>query len=472
MSDSVDTPERVWLPTPRDPGAGLDQNNAPGRILGGMPAGHVEANLETWRTHPWMPAQLRSLLTLEYAAESVRSIAREAVPPWFTALLAGYGEAAAALSLSPRRPVLWKWCRFHIRATAYTWKAPTPALVALTERLADVKLGLVLFNALVDDVADVLRDPDLLTVFLAIPTAGGGFGAAADSGAYAALRGELARIGRTDAEAYFDLTVSTWHTTLGELRDAAGPAYPEFQHQLATDYRHILASMRFSFDLNREPGRVLRMSPAALERAYGAPDVETILAHNANRAAFFTIDLMAASRCDPDRFRKLVAGGGVDLARRGALIFQEMHIIGNALATGAREAAVDDVTNEVFTSASRLLNVMDPSSIPARLRGRPDPDRDGVLIAALNQARATRSQAPTGHGGAGGSSGDGRDPAADIAELIALSGAEQHCLRRWLDLRGDAVEALRATEDSYDARSLLAANDRQLVLHLAYQGGI
>lgn len=445
---------------------------------------HIAPCLGYWRKSPNVPPEVHKLLTAENVFGSVFRIAKERKPGWVDRLLGKYNTtlsdlqssttAGALRSIRIRNPILWPWCRFNIKNVTYPLYRGDSSRAAVAESITDVKLTLVLFNVLLDDIADSLQEAGVLRVFLEIPFAGGAFGIAGDK-EYARLRDHLRAIGWSRLEAYFDLAVEVWVQALTKLKEHLTEACDELMPELGRDYDLILKSMRLSVDLNNRPTEILRMPPSALEREYGDAHVGEILAHNANRMAFFTIDQMCLRAFDPHRYKEMAASHALEVYRHSALIFQDMQQIGNSVATGARETSSDDITNELFKIANDRLNTTDDWPLPEHLARIPGFERRDALLKAFElkkEIKRTMQQSVTGSAEHGSQAHEYTAFGEDIEHMVELSGAEHYYFHHWLKRREEVLDLFYKCEDWLDHYQLMSANDLLLVLHLMYKGRI
>jgi hypothetical protein len=233
--------------------------------------------------------------------------------------------------------------------------------------------------------------------------------------------------------------------------------------------------MDYSVDLNRQPREIFSLSSDALERWYGSPTPGAILAHNANRAVFYTIDAMCLRAFDPERYAEMVAAGAVDVCRESAWIYQDLQQIGNSVATNLRESDSDDITNELFKIANDRLNMVDDWPLPEHLARIPGfPRKDAILTAfeLKKAARRARNAHPSGSREHEAAQLEYRAFGEDIEQMVEMSGAEHYYFLHWMHRREEAVDLLYRCDDWIDRSSLIVANDLLLVLHLMYKGRI
>lgn len=445
---------------------------------------HLAPCLGYWRSNQNVPAEVKELLTAERVFGSVFRIAKERKSVWLDRLLGRYAAVTGDLKGAPgkhgplpiktRNPILWPWCRFNIRNVAYRLYRRDASMAADEDVIDDVKVALVLLNVLLDDLADAVQDAELLAPFLAIPFAGGGFGVATPD-EYAALRSRLGEIGWPQFEAYFDLAVDTWKISIEKLKQVVGKAYEALEDELALNHRILLKAMQFSADLNERPEAIFALGPAAMKERYLFPTFGEILAHNANRAVFFTIDKMFLRAFDPERYTEIVAAGAMDLYRQNAWIYQDAHQTGNSVATGARELESDDITNELFKIANDRLNSLDDWPLSEHLAKLPGfPRRDAVLAAFARKKELKRaaSKLPAGSPEHAALQREYTAFGEDIELMVDLSGAEHAYFQHWLKRREEAIDVLYNCEDWMDRYTLHDANDLVMVLHLLYKGRI
>jgi len=434
----------------------------------------VAIGLGHWRANSNVPAPVRELLKADDIYRCILEVERlEPCDPlarlidlYSSTITALNGDGRGETGIKVRKPVLWMWCKFNIKNVAHPFAPRRWPLAACDERLrdaiADAKVMLVIFNVVLDDVSDVLQDRELFALMSRIPTAAGRFGVATPAD-YARLRAQLGDIGRERFAGYFDLAVEIWVTALTSLAALTGDGYRELEAQLGSDYELVLSSMRLSVDINLEPQEIFYLSPVELKRRYGEETIGDVLAHNANVAAFFTIDLMCLRNLDRERYRQLVLSGAIDLCRRAALISQDMLQLGNSVATGAREIGADDLSNELFKIANDLLNERDDWEQPAHLRHLP---RRDLLLALFMRKRSLRRVDTTAAAREYAALGE------DIKQLFDRSGAERHYFCRWLRQRDQQAQVCAEAGDLIDPEQVRRADELLLVMHLIYKGSI
>jgi hypothetical protein len=456
---------------------------------------HLAPCLGYWRSNPSVPPRVQALLTPENVYSSALEIAKTRKSRALDRLIAHYTSTVGALqselertrktAIKVRNPILWPWCKYNIKNVAYSFqrgkaggdprRPPDGGGTegSLEDTIADVKLMLVVFNVLLDDVADNLQDARILEILSGIPTVGGELGVAPSRG-YDRLKGRLREIDERRFEPYFDLAVETWRVALTTLEELTGAAFQELKPQLAHDYDRILRAMRFSVDLNSNPGKMFNLDADVLEREYGGGRFGEIFGHNANRVAFFTIDLMRLRHADPERYADIVRSGSIHVYRESAMLFQEMHQMGNSVATGAREAWSDDMSNELFKIANDLLNE-EVRQLPPSLSKFEGTPKEDELMTSFNQRREAKRKLRELTPGTPAHDAKLREyqRLGDRIDLLfESSAAEMHYFQQWLAARDKVADIFAGAGDCADQDDLLYNNDLILVLHLMYKGKI
>ena len=328
-----------------------------------------------------------------------------------------------------RDETVLRWCRANIRRTSQRYRdaAGRPCFdEARLDALAEVKLRAVVFNILLDDLADDVQDRRLFELFRRIPFADDGRLAALSEVRRARLRRELEPAWR----AYFDLAADSWNEFWHSLRLAVGaPALERFGEQLCADYELLVASMDYALELNDDP------SAANLLRSDGAE----LLAHNMNMMAFETIDRMALVRSCPQLDARLAE----DTALYQRLRAMAEHVqyngqLGNSTTTLGAEIDENCLANVVF----QLAVVRTGDTVPCEL--------------ALRRQRAL----------ARGDVDTYRDLGGRMAAWVEASGAQGACSRQWVERR-EAIEELAQLGDAavrgvLDVEAMLAGNDMLL----------
>lgn len=445
---------------------------------------HVAPCLGYWRACAIVPDEVKPFLSAENVFGSVFRIAKERRPPWVDRLLARYTTITTDLANRPgkhgpipiqtRNSILWPWCKFNIKNVTYKLYRSDAALVDAEETLADIKLVLVLFNVLLDDIADCLQDRELLQIFTQIPSAAGRVDLARPED-YTRLRRRLQAMGYPQFEAYFDLAVDCWVESIGRLRQVVGAGFDEHHAQFARDHELLLGAMQFSADVNTSSAEVFAASDETLRSRYGCDSFSDILAHNANRAVFFTIDQMALRAFDPARHEEMASSQACESYRENALVFQDMHQVGNSLATGARETDSDDLSNEIFKIANDRLNQIDDWPLPPHVEALAGASRKDVVLRAFERKKQLKrewNRHPDGSPEREGARAEYVALGGDIERMVEMSGAERYYFEHWWHRREDALDVFYQCGDWIDGSQLVTANDLVLVLHLMYKGRI
>lgn len=207
-----------------------------------------------------------------------------------------------------RDPYLWRWCRQAVEITTLSCVPPERR-----ERLGDTKTLGVMFDVLLDDVADRNGSDELLDLLLELP-----LGARPTQ-----------RDGLTDEEAaYGAFATRLWREITSRAREL--PRYDEFAEVLRFDYLQLCNVMRYSRLVNNDLD-LLNMT----EHDLYSP-------HNMHIMICSTFDLMASPSFDR---REL--GGVREVAWRA----QCMGRIGNLITTWERELGEGDFSSGVFAQA-------------------------------------------------------------------------------------------------------------------------
>jgi hypothetical protein len=199
---------------------------------------------------------------------------------------------------------LWKWVRRGVEVTSLSSVEPD-----LWDAVCDTKTLGVMFDVLVDDVADAGSDPEYLERLIALtedqPGTAGALGA--------------------DRWAYLRFAEEIWREIWTRVR--AYPRFAEFRDILRYDYRQLMNVMRYSALTKRHP---VMMNPC---------EHDAYLPHNMHMMVSGTIDLMASNRFDA---RELGA------VRQALWYAQQMGRIGNLVTTWEREIEEGDYSSGVF----------------------------------------------------------------------------------------------------------------------------
>lgn len=437
--------------------------------------------LAYWRARSKVPRRIHDLLSAENVYGSIFEIAKTRKPPVFDRLLADYVSAvdeirrnarnAAEAALRPRNPVFWTWAKFNIENVAYYAYALDDTCAKL---VTDAKLFLALVNVMLDDIADNVQDAKLLEILSAIPICASPIDVASSKG-YDALRRRIIDSDRERFLPYVEVIVKAWAQAMRWIRDATAGAFHTLTKQLDDDYERILASFRFAAALNQDPVDIFHAPPTELVRLYRAATFSEILTPGQNQVAFYTIDTMTLISGAPAYYKDLLRSGSLGLHRKSADFFENMHQLGNSVATFAREIDSDDMTNSMFKVANDLLNARADWTLPTHLERVAGPHRYDAILRAFalkrknKDARSTLDPTTSAYALA---KQEYAELASDLEQLIEISRAEDVYFQLWLDQR-DAVETLLSlSADPSEGRDLLFGNDLVLVTLLVYKGRI
>jgi hypothetical protein len=158
-------------------------------------------------------------------AGEIASMLGQQPSPGLSPWVAGYAQ------VGKRNPYLWTWCRRAVEITTLPcvgkeWR----------EELCDTKTLGVMWDVMLDDVADQGGDPGLLEELLCV-TEG-------------SSPGHFSRFSPTEQQ-YAAFTCDIWREI---LRRAQGyPRFSEFAGLLRYDYRQLCNVMRYSHLLNEHP---------------------------------------------------------------------------------------------------------------------------------------------------------------------------------------------------------------------------
>lgn len=207
-----------------------------------------------------------------------------------------------------RNPYLWQWCCRGVEITTLPCIQP-----GMRREVRDTKVLGVMFDVLIDDVADQQGDAALLEHLLDLP--------------YGRSRSSLSHFS-PDEQEYVRFTAEVWD----EIQRRVGRyvLFDEYADLLRYDYRQLLNTMRYAHLLNG--------NPALLNLA----EHDLYLPHNMHMMVSATIDLM----CSPE-FNSLELG----ILREAVWHAQFMGRIGNLVTTWQRELGEGDYTSGVFARA-------------------------------------------------------------------------------------------------------------------------
>ncbi len=212
-----------------------------------------------------------------------------------------YGE------VGERHPYLWAWCRQGVELTTLDSVQDEHF-----DRVCDTKLLGVMFDVLVDDVADQGGDKELLDQLIAITTG----------------TCHAPNTGNEQTDAYVTLAIDVWQEIQRRVHSLARHA--EFADVLAYDYAQLMNAMRYSHLLNKTPSML------------NLAEHDLYLPHNMHMMVSATIDLMASPSFDASEIGRL---------REAIWHSQYMGRIGNLVTTWKRELHEGDYTSGVFAHA-------------------------------------------------------------------------------------------------------------------------
>ncbi len=230
-----------------------------------------------------------------------------------------------------RNSFLWKWVRRGIEITSLSAIDED-----LRDHVCDTKTLGVIFDVLLDDVADAEAEPEFLEALISITE-----------------NRPILHAGATEAQRrYFDFSLSVWEQIWHRL--ARYPRYPEFRDVLVFDYRQLMTAMRYSILIGANPSMMNML------------EHDAYLPHNMHMMVNGTIDLMGSTRFDITEFGNL---------RRVLLCAQHMGRIGNLVSTWEREVRERDYSSGIFPMAlsrgivtANDLVVGDQEKICSRIR--------------------------------------------------------------------------------------------------------
>lgn len=207
-----------------------------------------------------------------------------------------------------RNPFLWNWCRQAVEITTL------PCVGAeWFQEICDTKTLGVMWDVMLDDLADQNGNPDLLEALLALPQTG----CMPDLGGLS-----------LELRPYAQLTCDIWREIMDRVREY--PLFGEYKELLQFDYLQLCNVMRYSHLLNARP-ELLNMA-----------EHDQFTAYNMHIMVCSTIDLMASTSFD--RW---------ELGNLRELIWhtQWMGRIGNLVTTWEREVYETDFSSGVFAHA-------------------------------------------------------------------------------------------------------------------------
>ena len=248
---------------------------------------------------------------LRRAARFIGDLRNLALSEQIEAAVTGYEK------VGERNSFLWKWVRRGVEITSLSSIDED-----LWDHVCDTKTLGVMFDVLVDDVADGSPRPEFLEALISITEKKPTLNASA-----------------TDAEReYFEYSAKVWEMIWRRLEQY--PRYEEFHEILTFDYGQLMNAMRYSVLIGTNPAMMNML------------EHDAYLPHNMHMVVNGTIDLMASKRFDVAEFGKL---------RKILLYAQHMGRIGNLVTTWEREVRSRDYSSGIFPMAlsRRILTVND-----------------------------------------------------------------------------------------------------------------
>lgn len=410
--------------------------------------------MAAWLSDPAVPDRVRTMLTSDRVSQAFLEIERMRLSATLRSLVDEYRDVVAQLNesvdgtkrLPIRNPALWKWGKFHVGNIVHRFRGATYDNV-LDDAVAEIKVMLILFNVLIDDVAEVLHHRAAFEALAEIPHASSVFPGP--------TMGRQQLIPPAFA-GYFEFAESVWRRAMTSVKALFPRGWALLAPDLAEDYRLVMSSIRFSLDVNVDPIATLALSVSELERRYGSPSIDTILSHNMNSVAFHSIDRIALCESSPACYTALEESAALTAQRELLLVSQDMHSLANAIATATREIETGDVSNQIFKVASDSLDALIPAEKTVRAvaeqLGRPLEPNFFLLALKNGDGGGAKTQA--------------------LRRLFRLSGAQQSFFNRWLkcEIERDAILARLAL--FLDAERVRASDELLLATHLMYTGRV
>lgn len=207
-----------------------------------------------------------------------------------------------------RKPYLWKWCRHGAGVTTLPCVAASKH-----DEVCDAKFFGIMFDVLLDDIADQGGNIELLEQLVGLPLSNSPLNWQAFT---------------EDEQKYAVFSELVWNEV--QRRVERFPRYEEFAELLRYDYLQLMNTMRYSHLLNRFPSLL------------NVAEHDLYLPHNMHMMISATMDLM----CSPE-FDFVEIG----YLRQAIWHAQHMGRIGNQITTWEREIREGDFTSGVFAHA-------------------------------------------------------------------------------------------------------------------------
>lgn len=211
-------------------------------------------------------------------------------------------------AVGERDTFLWKWCLKGVELTTLPCVDPK-----LHDFNNETKVLGVMFDVMLDDVADHAKDSRFLDQLMAIPFS------------RKVINPDDLSI---DKREYFQLTEALWQAIVTTAKSY--PRYAEYADLLRFDYLQLLNAMRYSYMINHDPCLI------------NLAEHDLYLPHNMHMMVSGTLDLMCSPDFDHD-----------ELGHVRNLLWQAqcMGRIGNLVTTWEREVYERDFTSGVFAWA-------------------------------------------------------------------------------------------------------------------------
>ena len=238
----------------------------------------------------------------EQIQAAIQNVLGKQLSPEFSQWVERYGKVGR------RNPYLWNWCRQAVEITTL------PCVPAeLKSELCDTKTLGVMWDVMLDDLADQNGDGELLEQLLRLPQD----------------HAEIDLLRRPPREREYALfTCDLWREIMRRVQRL--PRFREFEDLLRFDYLQLCNVMRYSHLLNRHP-ELLNL----VEHDCYTP-------HNMHIMICSTIDVMASPQFQTIELGKL---------REVIWHAQWMGRIGNLVTTWQRELGENDFTSGVYARA-------------------------------------------------------------------------------------------------------------------------
>jgi len=218
---------------------------------------------------------------------------------------------AAYEAVGHRDSFIWKWVHQGLKLTELPTVAPE-----WRDHVHIVKFLGVMFDVLLDDVADVRRDRAFLAQLLRVP--------------FALNRIDHSLVAEDD-HAYLETTCLIWRSIERLTREL--PRNDEFADLWEFDYGQLLNCMRYALVISRDPRRI-NMTEHNLYQP-----------HNMHMMISGTLDVMASPSFPLEELGRL---------REVLWTAQMMGRIGNMITTWKRELRDGDLTSGVFCRALEI----------------------------------------------------------------------------------------------------------------------